>query len=159
MGNFAKDNEALYVESMTPMMVMISLHSFTPCIDSNNHLEDHDITSSSESTADSNTEQLTDREDHAFLQVEETHIGLISDNGKSPYYDMVEDQQGDQYSSCIILKVFSWLELKNVQMVNDMKNETLLKFAISQHNQTSLNFAARINIDAPLLPRSFTVER
>ena len=40
-----------------------------------------------------------------------------------------------------------------------MKNETLLKFSISQHNQTSSNFAARKNVYAPLLPMSYTVKR
>jgi len=91
-GKFAMDNEALHGESITPMMVITVLHSFTPCIDSNNHLEGHDITSSHKVTSDSNTDQSTKRENHEFLKVEETHIGLISGNGKSPYSDMFEDQ-------------------------------------------------------------------
>jgi len=37
-------------------------------------------------------------------------------------------------------------------MVNDVKNETLLKFVVSQHNQTSSNFTTRGNVYAtPLL--------
>jgi len=74
------------------MMVMEGPHSFTPCTDSNNHLEGHDITSSPKSTTDSNTEKLTEKEGHEFLQVEKTYIGLISGNGKSPYSNMFEDQ-------------------------------------------------------------------
>jgi len=97
MGNISKDYEALHGASMIPMMVMPGSHSFTPCLDSNNHFKGHDITLSP---------KLTKREYHEFLEIEKTHIGLISGNGKSPYSNMFEDQEGDQYSSCIILKGF-----------------------------------------------------
>jgi len=72
---------------------------------------------------------------------------------------MFEDQEGDQCSSCIILKCFSWLELKKVQMVNERKNDTLLNYAISQHNQTPLNVVSKENVYALPLLRLFLVER
>lgn len=128
MGNFSKHNEALHGKSMTPMMVMRGSLSFSPCIESNNHLGGHDITSSAEETTDSNTDQLTKREDHESLEVEKTHIRLISSYCKSPYYDRFHYQEGAQYSSCIILKGFSRLEIKKVQMVNDMKNKLFSSF-------------------------------
>ena len=43
MDKFSKDNKALHGASMAPMVVMSGSHSFTPCLDSNHHLEGHDI--------------------------------------------------------------------------------------------------------------------
>jgi len=156
MDKLFKDNEALHGVVMEPMMAISGFHSFTPCYDSNNHFEGHDITLSPKSIANSNGDEKTERENHECLGYEKTYIGYIYGNGKYPYSDNFEDQEGDQYSSCIIIKYHSWSELMKVQRINDMKNETFLKYSISKHNQTSLNFVVRKNVYVlPLLGTFF----
>jgi len=92
MENVSKNNEELHGAFMAPMMFMSSSHSFTPCTNSNYHLEGHDITLSPKLTADSNGDGKVEREDHECLGDEKTYIRLISNNGKSPYSHMFEYQ-------------------------------------------------------------------
>lgn len=158
---FLKFNETLCGSSKIPTMVMLGSHSYISHLQSDISHGDHVALSSSAHNGISlrSGEDACDmRKYNECLREEKTYIEVIYGNRKSPKSDMLDDQEGDQYSSCIILKGFSWLEIKRVQMSNDMKNESFLKFTISQHNQTSFNFSSRINVYASLPPLSFIVQ-
>lgn len=67
MDKILKNNEALHGASMTHVMVMSGSHSFTWCLDSNNHIEGHDIKSSSKFTVVSSRDEHSEEKHHGTL--------------------------------------------------------------------------------------------
>jgi len=91
MDKLFKDNKALHGELMAPIMVMSGSHSFSPCLDSDNHPESHDIILTSIFTLISNKCEHAKEVHHGMLQIKKAYNELRPDSGVSLYSDSTED--------------------------------------------------------------------